>query len=64
VANYADFYRAIDETFPLPPRKLGAATVYRHFDVDGRLLYIGCAVSPLSRQMGHAKKALFAVVVE
>lgn len=29
--------------------------LYRHYDADSRLLYVGIAVAPLSRLSGHAK---------
>lgn len=38
---------------PLPP----AFNVYRHFDKDGTLLYIGMSKSALSRLTGHMRTA-------
>jgi len=34
--------------------------VYRHFDADGRLLYIGCSHDPLYRFMGHKSASSWA----
>jgi hypothetical protein len=45
----------IDETFPLAhDERPGEAVVYRHYDADGTLLYIGRAAQPRARQRVHA----------
>lgn len=31
--------------------------VYRHYDGDGRLLYVGCTVDPKTRQLGHQQSS-------
>ncbi len=31
--------------------------IYRHYDVDGRLLYVGKSVQPLNRQQQHEVEA-------
>ena len=33
------------------------ATLYRHFDVDGRLLYVGVALGPVARLQQHASQS-------
>lgn len=45
-------WAAIDRAFPL---EKCAAAVYRHYDADGVLLYVGMAVQPRSSQMQHAR---------
>lgn len=34
--------------------------VYRHFDVEGRLLYVGISLDPLKRTTQHMNKAYWA----
>lgn len=40
-----------------PPMKKCA--LYRHFDVDGNLLYVGISVNPRSRRADHARHSAF-----
>lgn len=35
----------------------GRAAVYRHFDGDGRLLYVGCTLNPIQRTIHHSTQA-------
>jgi hypothetical protein len=42
---------------PRRPPVLRPTAVYRFFDRDGRLLYVGKALDPMSRQKGHEKRA-------
>lgn len=49
-----------EQTFPLAvtgPSGPRSAYVYRHWDVDDRLLYIGITVNLRSRERGHAKSS-------
>jgi excinuclease UvrABC nuclease subunit len=35
------------------------ACVYRHFDGDGRLLYVGCSLNPIMRLQQHRRSCWF-----
>lgn len=44
-------------------------SLYRHYDVDGNLLYVGISLEPLRRQQGHIntvdwRTAIFQIVIE
>jgi len=44
---------------PMPKERLAARAVYRIFDADGSLLYVGMSGQPLTRIQMHAKRIWF-----
>ena len=42
---------------PRPPSPDACIAVYRHFNADGQLLYIGCSTDPMGRTKAHASSA-------
>lgn len=40
-----------------PSSSDNGACVYRHFDADGRLLYVGACANPVQRTIGHASQS-------
>jgi hypothetical protein len=36
-----------------PPQRIEQTALYRHFDKDGKLLYVGISVNPIQRLQAH-----------
>jgi hypothetical protein len=71
MAQYNADYRNLDLWIRIPEsinvRKcvsLDARCVYRHYDGDERLLYVGCTMEPVTRAQSHRHGSLFVEFIE